>query len=149
MVTMINENKIDSETCDLLMESLIKDVPWTCGILNKNGGISRLQCNLEMCDEETQENVIDALIEFMTGEEHILSVYLNYYRDGSDYCPKHNHPGTKQMILSLGSSRQLNISDKKFILKSGTVIKFTDEYHWMYSQKHVFGSRISIVVFYL
>jgi len=31
----------------------------------------------------------------------ILGVYFNLYRDGTDFCPRHRHLDTQQLIISL------------------------------------------------
>jgi len=78
----------------------------------------------------------------------ILSVYFNYYQNGDNYCPKHQHLGIKQIIISLGSSRNLYVNNNKYNLTDGSIFLFGSEYHEIKKQKNITNPRISIVIFY-
>ena len=136
--------------------NLIRDSsPWSEGIKSRNG-ISRLQCQYHILPDYIKEIILDLVNEaftqlnFTRDENNgigIDSIYLNYYRDGNDFCPKHQHLGTKQLLISLGSERNLYINNKVYKLESGSVIIFGEEFHQIKKEENI-GERISIVVFY-
>lgn len=140
------------------LNHLINNVQWTEGITTRDGKITRFQKHLEMCDEHIKDvtlQVIKTCFERNGIDLENIScygLYMNYYRDGNDYCPKHRHLGTKQMILSLGAVRKLGINingnDTYINMENGSALFFGEEYHWMYSDRNNVGPRISIVVFY-
>ena len=149
---MLFEDVIDLKSAKIFGKTLKQKVPWNSGVTTRYGTTSRKQANLEICDEKLQKFVMDNIIQLFNckyedGNVGILDVYLNYYRDGSDFCPKHRHMGTKQMILSLGDERTLIVGNTHHLLKNGSVIFFGDEYHEI--KRDNSGERISIVVFYL
>lgn len=84
-------------------------------------------------------------------ESSILGIYLNYYENGNDYAPIHNHrkQGTHQMVISLGDSRTFVLGSKEFEVKNGDAMFFGYQNHGikrMNKEKSDKG-RISIAVF--
>jgi hypothetical protein len=130
---------------------LTESVPWTDGVLTRQGKLTRKQCHLESTPDFVQETVVNLLSRVFShlglGNQEV-SVYLNYYRDGKDWCPKHRHLGTMQVIVSLGHARTLYIDGTPHRLTNGSVIEFGPEYHEMRSER-TSGGRISIVGFYV
>lgn len=141
-----------------LRNFLIDNVQWGDGIKTRYGNFTRYQSHLVSCCDVVQHEVIKALekglsqvcLSFDTIE--VEGIYLNYYRDGKDYCPNHKHNDSKQMILSLGAVRKLNIRINEkmehFQLQSGSVLFFGDQEHGMTSQQSINESRISVVLFF-
>ncbi len=80
----------------------------------------------------------------MTVVDH---VYVNYYRDGNDFCPTHRHKGTEQIIISLGATRRLHVGKRYFELDDGDVIVFGSSNHGVPQESGVTEGRISIAVF--
>ncbi len=143
---------LDKDEANMLLNKLITDVNWEEHIKTRDGKCTRLQQYINFCPKNIQEMLLHTLNKIISssnlGNINVLSIYLNYYRDGKDWCPKHKHEGTKQIVLSLGSARHLYIENKKYKLCPGSVIFFENEYHWMYSENNVQNPRISIVFFY-
>lgn len=133
---------------------LKENVPWNEGVKTRNGSISRMQCHVSECDLKIQEFLNDLMVKTLKlhvkDKTTIVSIYLNYYRDNSDYCPKHRHTDTKQMILSLGCTRKINIDGLDYTINSGDLIFFDDEVHSIPKSKILKEEgRISIAVFYV
>jgi len=73
-------------------------------------------------------------------------MYVNYYENGKMYTPMHTHKGTKQLVLSLGESRDLIIGKKTFTMKNGDAIIFGSSPHGVPVSDTKKG-RISIATF--
>jgi hypothetical protein len=76
-----------------------------------------------------------------------LGAYINYYRDGNDWAPSHSHPKQVQMIISLGTTRNLIVGTKTYILNSGDMIIFGSSTHQVHVEPEVTEGRISIATF--
>ena len=74
-------------------------------------------------------------------------IYLNYYRDGNDFCPNHSHKDTKQLVLSFGTVRPLTVGKKDYNLKSGDGILFGSSIHGIPQDSDITNGRISIAIF--
>lgn len=137
-----------------LLNFLAANIQWGTGIQTRYGNTTRFQQYYAVCTEEVQQTVLYAIDQgmkkmgFSVESVQISGIYLNYYRDGKDFYPKHRHFDTNQMVLSLGSTRRLFIGDNFFDLETGSAVFFGDQTHWINSQKSVIGERISIVVFF-
>lgn len=124
--------------------------PWNSGILSRTG-VSRLQCHLSDCIQAVQYVVLSLVrtaVQKYGDVTAILGVYMNYYRNGNDYCPRHQHRGTKQIIISLGCNRPLTIAGRNYPVPSGFCISFGEEYHSL-NKCLVNEGRISIAIFYV
>lgn len=86
-----------------VFESLKNSSMWNDGIKSRYG-ISRKQCHYDILPEYLQSLILELVniafteLNFIRDENNgigILSIYLNYYRNGDDFCPKHRHLGTK------------------------------------------------------
>lgn len=77
----------------------------------------------------------------------VLGCYLNYYVNGEMFTPSHTHPGQHQIILSLGATRTLNISNRKYALQNGDLIVFGSQSHGVPKEPEVQDGRISIAIF--
>lgn len=147
---------LDDARATALLGFLIDNVDWGEGIKTKYGNYTRKQKHLGTCPRFIHDEVVRAIAQSTPiGDIHnVKSIYMNYYTSGDDYCPKHRHLGTNQMILSLGTSRNIHLSDaadgskNTFTLDNGSVLLFSSEYHEIRKQKRANGPRISIVVFY-
>ena len=76
-----------------------------------------------------------------------LGTYVNYYRDGNDFCPAHSHPGQIQLVISLGATRPLKVGAKIYNLESGDVIVFGSSTHSIEADSTIKDGRISIATF--
>ena len=148
-MSVIN-NFIDRDESLRLFEKLKNEVPWQGGIKTRNGHISRLQCHLAICPFDVQYDIMSVITKIFKSDSIskyvIHGIYLNYYRDGNDYCPSHNHD-TNQCIISLGSTRKLKINNVDYSLETGSLVLFKNEYHSVQKEPNV-GPRISIAIFF-
>ncbi len=46
----------------------------------------------------------------------IGDIYLNYYKNGTDFCPGHSHRGSRQVVISLGTTRVLKVGKKDYAI---------------------------------
>lgn len=151
---MFIEGCIDEEVSNSMLTYFINNIDWGEGIKTRYGNFTRYQAHINECSEDITDSILELIRQCFNEQGidlntiDIVSIYLNYYRDGNDYCPKHRHEGTNQMLLTLGSSRNLYIDNTKFTLSNGSVIFFGNEYHEVKKEKRCGGPRISIVVFY-
>lgn len=94
--------------------------------------------------EETVANCLKAV---GRDSHYVYGTYVNYYRDGTDFCPAHSHKGQVQMVLSLGATRSFHIGDKIYPMNSGDCIVFGSSTHSIPVEPTVQNGRISIAVF--
>lgn len=98
--------------------------------------------------EEYVRQLVDVALKKVIDKDYIiLGNYLNYYRDGNDFCPAHSHPGTVQLIISFGVTRKLTVGKKEFEMKSGDAIIFGSSTHKIDKDLAIKEGRISIAVF--
>ena len=95
--------------------------------------------------------VLTDIVSFVTENlgydpETVAGVYLNWYKNGSDFTPNHSHKDTVQIIVSLGSKRTLTVGKKEYPQKSGTVTVFGASVHGVPKSDSIEG-RISIAIF--
>ena len=151
---LIKKGYINTEEAEQIYRILKKHVPWNEGVKTRYGKTSRLQCSLDDCQLKIRlplTNIISKILD----RNVVLGIYLNYYRNGNDYCPKHKHTDTKQMIISLGSTRVMKINNVDYEINSGDVVLFDDEEHSIDrikedgESRECMEGRISIAVFYV
>lgn len=111
-----------------LYYTLKDQLPWADGIKGRKavhysmGMLPELDDLILNCIKQTclkQEN----------DQETILGVYINYYRDGNDFTPNHIHKLQKQLIISLGETRTLTVSNKDYNMENGDVAIFGSSTH--------------------
>ena len=99
--------------------TLLHEFQWTDGIKN-----TRKACHYEMGTWDLLDKLIIQSIKNLYDKsetEFILGVYMNFYRDGNDHAPAHSHPKQKQVIISLGATRTLQIGTKHYNMKNGDI----------------------------
>ena len=62
------------------------------------------------------------------------------------WTPNHSHKGTHQLVISLGTSRTLQVGNKDYLMENGDVILFGSSMHGIKPDQSVNG-RISIATF--
>ena len=72
---------------------------------------------------------------------------MNYYLNGEHYTPNHSHPKMIQVIISLGTTRILNIGKKEYKSSNGDVFIFGSSIHGVPKQLEIKDGRISIALF--
>lgn len=112
------------------------------------GKPTRLAKAMSLGDEEIMDRIIAqtfARVDIQPRGYH--GIYINYYRDGDDWCPRHKHPGTVQLVISFGAKRQFSLEDKRYNVKGGDVIMFGSQIHGVVRNKKIKDGRISIAMF--
>lgn len=134
----------------------LKNLPWKEGVRSKNG-FTRMAHMVTQQDpffNELASLIGVALATFklnlglkMGGEYTLAGIYVNYYKDGEMYTPNHTHPGTHQLIISLGGTRTLNVGAKSYQMSHGDCILFGSSVHGVPKEPAVKNARISIAAF--
>ena len=147
--TTFTKGVIDSDAAFALFCFLRDGIEWEEGVRSKLG-YTRKAKPLNFGDfPEIDTAIIQALqsIEATTGTRYaVLYIYLNYYEDGNMWCPNHNHPGTHQMVISLGGTRTLHVAKKEYPMKNGDAIVFGSAIHGVPKDSSKEG-RIAIATF--
>ena len=153
---------IPTELSSRMLLLLRDDMIWTPYVMSPK---SRLCATWKIHHTNHTQKEIDILLEGLlvqiqqTFKTIIRGVFLNWYKDGSDYCPYHSDNYNSDVYtISLGQSRDLLIKRngpgkaEKFTLNSGDLyymsnaIQLTHK-HSIPSRKKVTNERISIVFF--
>lgn len=122
------------------------NIQWGDGIPSKKG-FTRKAAALDMGDvKEIDLAILKALPKLTTIKYSIQGIYLNYYETGEMWTPNHNHPGTHQLVISLGQTRVLEVAKKPIKMENGDAIIFGSAIHGVPKDDSVDG-RISIATF--
>lgn len=125
--------------------TLLNNFQWTDGIKN-----TRKACHYKIGTWDLLDELIyNSIKQLYDQSEHeiILGIYMNYYRDGNDYTPSHTHPKQKQVIISLGATRILQIGSKEYKMKNGDIACFGSSSHGIAKDPLCKDGRISIAIF--
>ncbi len=145
---------LDNDTCLNVFEYLKNNIKWEEGIKSKNG-FTRLAKSLDIEEDDIVYSLImDCINKLNTTSKNlkdknhlaIFGVYLNYYVNGDHYTPNHKHPGTCQIIISLGCNRILQVGKKNYNMENGDVAIFGSSIHGL-PKAETKESRISIALF--
>ena len=150
-----------------LYEFLRDSVHWEEGIKSKKG-FTRLAKSIDLCGQkpvdlldsediisETVRELITKYVKTVVSGKNkkafndtipIYGVYLNYYQTGNMWTPNHTHPGTVQVVFSLGTTRTLVMNKKSIEMKNGDAIIFGSGVHGVPKELTSEG-RISIAFF--
>lgn len=90
---------------------------------------------------------ISTIIDKYSIRKYCSNIYLNYYKDGNDWTPNHTHPGTTQIVISLGESRTFHYGKTDIPSLSGDVFIFGSAIHGVPKAPDVKNGRISIALF--
>lgn len=140
---------------DQYYEYLRYTIPWSDGIYSTRAGrVTRQAYSMPSTSIRTEyDRVLQGLITYCSARvtlpySHItLGNYVNHYRNGQEWAPSHSHRGQVQMIVSLGTTRNLLIGSKTYPLHSGDVITFGSSTHQIPIQSKVSTGRISLATF--
>jgi hypothetical protein len=157
VVTQHIKEIFDSNTAKDTYKYLKKNIKWEEGIYSKREKqTSRLAYHHNPESDSTVDIYIQNLVSVAINEYGKLNnlsvvpyygVYINYYRDGNDFCPNHSHKDTKQLVLSFGAVRPLTIGKKEYELQSGDAIAFGSSIHGIPKDSNITRGRISIAIF--
>ena len=128
-----------------LYEYLYNNLKWLPFQPNEN--LLRYACAYHMGSND----VIDGLLQELDssfGNGKQFQVWFNLYRNGNDITPRHRHlDSSLQIVLSLGGDRLFTVGDRDYMVGSGDVFVFTNEYHSIPKYETTLA-RISMVMFY-
>ena len=87
------------------------------------------------------------IIEKYSVRKSCAGLYVNYYKDGNDWTPNHTHPGTTQIVISLGATRTFLYGKTEIPSKNGDVLVFGSGLHGVPKEPAITDGRISIALF--
>ncbi len=134
----------------------LRTLPWKEGIRSKNGftRMAHIVTEHDPIFSELAHLIGVALANFklnlgskMTKNYELAGIYVNYYKNGEMYTPNHTHPGTHQLIISLGETRTLTVGAKSYKMSNGDCILFGSSVHGVPKEPSVKNARISIAAF--
>lgn len=137
---------VDSEEASSMFELLKESIEWEEGVRSKKG-FTRKAKAIGPMEYPLILELVGKILHKMGKTNYAIShIYLNYYFDGQCWCPAHSHPGTHQLVISLGGTRTLEVNKKKFPMQNGDAILFGSASHGVPKEP---GSlpRISIATF--
>jgi uncharacterized cupin superfamily protein len=138
---------LDAKLSQDWFENLKSGIKWQEGVRSKNGS-TRLTCPLMLGDNELVDTILALVLsKLKLASEDIWGIYLNYYRNGQDYMPNHSHKDTKQLVISLGVTRILEVGKKKYLMSNGDIIVFDSSTHGVAKHQGLNEGRISISCF--
>ena len=136
---------LDSKDCDIWYNFLVKNINWIEGVKSKKG-FTRLAAPLFVGENIIVDTIISMVLSKIKMEKKIYGIYLNYYKNGEMWTPNHSHPGSIQLVISLGEKRILTVANKKYNMKNGDAIIFGSSIHEIPKMETNKG-RISIACF--
>lgn len=146
-VTTYRENVIGSEEATAAYEYLRHNIQWHDGVRSRSG-FTRRACSLEPGDDEVVDTLADIAVKSLAQFNYVFcGIYLNYYEDGNMYTPSHSHPGSHQIVISLGAERPLQVAKNTYTMKNGSAIIFGSATHGVPKFPAAGGGRISIALF--
>ena len=96
---------------------LLNNLTWQEGVQSRKG-FTRLAAPLNLNDDEYLQDLVCRVASVVIPSEYglmlPLGLYINLYRSGLDFCPRHSHPGQCQFIISLGATRTLQVSKQDY-----------------------------------
>lgn len=148
--TVFVKNVLEESVATYLYDYLKRTVQWSEGIKGKHGTTRKGYVVEQKLNNpiflELQPYIETVLEQHFTTNYDILGVYLNYYENGRMYTPTHSHPGSDQLVISLGCSRILKVGKKEYTMENGDAIIFGSSSHSVPKSDTSYG-RISIATF--
>ena len=145
VATQYHKELLPSDLCTVAYEELRDTVQWIEGVRSKKG-FTRLARPLEYGENPTVDALIQLTMQKLATSITLLGIYVNYYKDGTHWTPNHTHPGTKQIIVSLGATRTLCVGKKDYQMGNGDVAVFGSATHGIAKEPDVAEGRISIAL---
>ena len=148
--TAFYRSAVDNDTALMAYDYFENNIQWEDGVRTRTGGVTRKAKPMNLGDDDLLDNLIfNVLNKIGIQQVFIVGIYLNYYRDGNDYTPTHSHPGMKQVVISLGTSRVLTMGKGQYTMNNGDVIIFGSSQHGVPKDPMCSEGRISIALFLL
>lgn len=155
---------LDSKQCDIWYTTLRDSIKWQESIKSKKGftgtcdqkimdavkkrkGLTRLACPFNFGENKIIDNILIQTCEKLKIDiNSIYGIYVNYYKNGIMWTPSHSHPNSKQLIISLGTTRTLKVGTRNYEMNNGDAIIFGSSQHQVPPSDSEKG-RISIACF--
>jgi hypothetical protein len=145
--TLYKPKVIDNDEALSLYYTLKYNIQWEEGVRSKKG-FTRKAKALNVGDIPEIDKLIVKSLSSITNTNYLItSIYLNYYENENHWTPNHSHPGTHQLVISLGEERILTINKKEYKLGNGDVILFGSSTHGIPKSNVKKEGRISIATF--
>jgi hypothetical protein len=112
---------------------------WTFENGNCPSHLSEVSQLIEMLLSEAQR--------YAPGVMTPLQCFLCLYEQATDTCPAHSH-ACRQLTLSLGSERTMQVGRQRFVLRHGDVLVLNGERHAILPSDAPSKPRVSINVFF-
>lgn len=144
----IQSKKILAEDHALALFCMLKEnIQWDEGIRSKRGFTRKAKALASGDIPEVDYIIADILEKLGKTNYLLLGIYLNYYENGDMWTPNHTHPGTHQLVISLGATRTLFVGKKDYKMENGDAIIFGSSIHGIPKEETVIEGRISIATF--
>jgi hypothetical protein len=151
-ITNYHSQFFSPEESTELYNKLKSRLVWQDGVYSSKARcITRKAHAIDTIPESIEEAEIHSFVaralDTIGAHKGISGIYVNYYRNGNDWAPAHSHPGHRQLVISLGATRQLRIGKKIYEMSNGDVITFGSGIHEIIRDPSITEGRISIAVF--
>jgi alkylated DNA repair dioxygenase AlkB len=169
------EKFITKKNGDSYYKTLELGIPWKIFTKAKKSRLVfnyNTDCKNDNVSKECQKILVNLILQLQKDKEvEVQDIFMNYYRDGADYCNYHKDyygRGIETYALSLGTSRDFVVKDAinpflgyknkkkaektKYLLKSGDLFHMDDIFnrahlHSVPKRSRIKTGRISIVFF--
>lgn len=146
IMTKYHPKLIAEDTATEIFSYLRDNLAWGEGVRSKYG-FTRQAAPMQLGENEILDAIIlDTFVKLEVTAARLLGIYVNYYRDGNDWCPNHTHKDTKQIVISLGATRHLQVGTKEYPMGNGDVIIFGASLHGVAKEPECKQGRISIAL---
>jgi len=149
--TQYFEQIFDDETADNAYIFLKDNITWEDGIYSR---MKRKHSRKAYYHDGQSDTTVDLFITGLVnkalnkiGTCTYYGVYVNYYQNGNDFCPRHSHKDTIQLVLSFGAIRTLTVGKKEYRMFPGDGILFGSSIHGIPEEPEIEDGRISIAIF--
>jgi len=147
MRTKLLKNAINNEEALNLFVVLKDSIDWEDGIRSRKHGFTRKAKPISFGEFPLIDEVVINCLKKIANQNYMIShIYLNYYENGEMFTPNHNHPGTHQLVISLGGTRTLNVGKTSYSMENGDSIIFGSSIHGV-PKEQTNEARISIATF--
>ena len=146
-MTKYNPKLLDDNYCTALYYHFKYNIEWVDGVRSKKGFTRKARPINFNQDVNLDELINRTLSKLEISRVSILGIYLNYYRNGNDWTPNHSHPKQRQVVISLGAPRTLELGSKSYDMDNGDVIIFGSSIHGVPKQPDRTKGRISVALF--
>ena len=147
-MTKYLKGAIDAVTATSVFEYLRDNIEWVAGVRSRQG-FTRLAKSLDPGEDELVDEIILEAYRKLSSNPAVVifGIYLNYYKDGTHFTPKHRHPGMTQIVVSLGATRTLTMGSTSYTMSNGDAIMFGSDLHGVPKAPGLQQGRISIAAF--